>query len=266
MTAAVHRFTPSAAAFPERSQPIRTPSGIGNPLDPSRRIRAVVFDLDGTLYDQRRMRALMAVELVTLAFRHPLRAPRNWHALGAYRKAQETVRSKALGAAAAAQLEIAAQRTGLMPAVIEQIVDEWMFERPLKHLPKCRAVGLFELLAFLGTRGVELGVLSDYPADAKLRALGLAGRFSQVLCSSDPEIGVLKPHPRGFLTACERWQIDPGDVLVVGDRFDVDAAGAAAAGMPCVIIGRQSRAASNNSGSLVLPSLERLRYVLDESC
>ena len=249
----------------ERSPRVRIGSSIGNPIDPRRRIRAVLFDLDGTLYHQRRMRALMAIELATLAFTQPFRAPRNWRALAAYRKAQEDVRLRPLGAATA-QLEIVARRTGLMPLEIEQIVGEWMFERPLKHLPKCRAAGLFELLAFLGSKGVEIGVLSDYPAEAKLRALGLAGRFSVVLCSTDPEIDALKPHPRGFLTACERWDIDPGDVLAVGDRFDVDAAGAAAAGMPCVIIGRGSKASSNNPGSLVLPSLERLRHVLDECC
>jgi FMN phosphatase YigB (HAD superfamily) len=260
---AVLRLAQSATSFTGRSP--RAGAGVVNPIDSRRRIRAVLFDLDGTLYRQRRMRALMAIELVTHALTQPLRAPRNWRALAAYRKAQEVARSKPFGAATA-QLEIVAQRTGLMPPEIEQIVGEWMFERPLKHLPACRAAGLFELLAFLGSKGIEIGVLSDYPAEAKLRALGLAGRFSVVLCSADPEIGALKPHPRGFLTACERWHIDPGDVLVVGDRFDVDAAGAAAAGMPCVIIGRRSRAASNNLGSLVLPSLERLRYVLDECC
>ena len=88
-----------------------------------------------------------------------------------------------------------------------------------------------------------MGVLSDYPAEAKLRALGLAGRFSLVLCATDPEVGAFKPNPRGFLRACERWQIARGDVLVVGDRVDVDAAGAAAAGMPCVIIGQVHRPA-----------------------
>jgi FMN phosphatase YigB (HAD superfamily) len=265
MPLAVHPLTQSGTAFAQPSQPVRMPSSIGSPLDSRRRIRAVLFDLDGTLYHQRRMRALMAIELATLALTQPLCAPRYWRALAAYRRAQEVLRSKPFRAATA-QLEIVAERTGLTPPEIEQIVGEWMFERPLKHLPACRAAGLFDLLAFLGSKGVEIGVLSDYPAEAKLRALGLAGRFSVVLCSTDPEVGVLKPHPRGFLTACERWQIDPGDVLVVGDRFDVDAAGAAAAGMPCVIIGRGSQPASNNSGSLVLPSLERLRCVLDECC
>jgi len=109
-------------------------------------------------------------------------------------------------------------------------------------------------------------VLSDYPAEAKLRALGLDGRFSAVVCSTDPEIGVLKPHPRGFLTVCDRWQIDPSEVLVVGDRVEVDAAGATAAGMPCVVIGRASPSPPDTPEVLFVPSLERLRYVLSDCC
>ena len=39
------------------------------------RVRAVLFDLDGTLYRQARLRSLMAIELVTLALHGPEGAP-----------------------------------------------------------------------------------------------------------------------------------------------------------------------------------------------
>ncbi|MNC97295.1 hypothetical protein D3C83_149080 [compost metagenome] len=51
---------------------------------------------------------------------------------------------------------------------------------------------------------------------------------------------------------------------MVGDRPDVDAAGAHAAGMPCVIIGGGRRAARGHASYLALPSLERLTRVLDD--
>ena len=44
---------------------------VRNPVSPTRRIRAVLFDVDGTLYRQRPLRLLMAAELCALAFRHP---------------------------------------------------------------------------------------------------------------------------------------------------------------------------------------------------
>jgi len=248
-------------------QTVHAGPSVRNPLDPRQRIRAVLFDLDGTLYRQGCIRTLMAIELSTLLVTRPRSARRSWRALAAYRKAQEELRLAGTSdVATRTQLEFAAERTGLMTETVEQIVNEWMFERPLKYLPMCRAAGLSELVSFLGRKGVELGVLSDYPAEAKLRALRLTGRFSVVLCSSDPDVGAFKPSPRGFLRACERWQLDPQEVLVVGDRVEVDAHGATAAGMPCVIIGRPSRTSVNQAGFLYFSSLERLRWVLDDAC
>ena len=81
-----------------------------------------------------------------------------------------------------------------------------------------------------------MGVLSDYPAAEKLRALGIDHYFSIVLCATDPDVLGLKPRPNGFLAAARRWGLAPSEVLMVGDRADADGAGARAANMPCVIV------------------------------
>jgi FMN phosphatase YigB (HAD superfamily) len=234
-----------------------------NPLDPSRSISAVLFDLDGTLYRQPRMRALMALELSTMFVTGPRSARRRLRALSAYRRAQEALRdASGPRVSGSAQLAFASARSGVPLDEVRTIVEEWMFERPLKYMRACSAAGLLPLLALLERERLPIGVLSDYPAEAKLNALGLAGRFSPILCSTDPEIAALKPDPRGFLRASEHWGIAPGEVLVVGDRADVDGEGARAAGMPCVVIGTQASGAAA-SGVMFLSSLERLRCVLD---
>ena len=64
------------------------------------------------------------------------------------------------------------------------------------------ATGLSEFLAFLVARGITLGVLSDYDPRRKLAALGVADRFDVVVCSTDPPVNALKPHPRPFLHGC----------------------------------------------------------------
>jgi HAD superfamily hydrolase (TIGR01549 family) len=235
--------------------------GVRNPMNGTRRLRAVLFDLDGTLYRQKTMRALMALELAAVALTRPRQAPRILRVLSSFRKAQEALRGRQLDGGAARQAEMAARQTGVTLGQVEAIVQEWMIARPLKHLLRCRAKGLLPLLDFLTERGVKIGVFSDYPPALKLEALGIGGRFSLALCATDDEIGMFKPHPRGFLVASERWQLDPSEVLVVGDRPDADAAGAAAAGMPCAIVG--SSRSSQLDDFLIVSSLERLRDVLD---
>ena len=237
-------------------------ASVRHPLFPGRRIRAVLFDVDGTLYRQRPLRMLMAAELGALAFTRPLRAPAIWRTLSAYRSAQEMLRGGDDGTAAR-QVEMAASRVGITKDEAAAIVDEWMVERPLKHLAKCRARGLVALLEFLEARRVLVGILSDYPAAKKLSALGISRYFSLVLCATDPDVGAFKPSPRGFLAASGRWQLDPEDVLYVGDRADADAAGAAAARMPAVIV--SGARLELPAGALVVSSLERLRHVLDDN-
>lgn len=239
------------------------PLSVRNPVTGKGSVCAVLFDLDGTLYRQRPLRTLMALELATLALRSPLQAPVTWRVLSEFRRAQEALRGQPTERGAAVeQLQLTARRTGLSVDQVETLVAEWMIERPLKYMARCRADGLERLLDFLSRRGIRLGVFSDYPPELKLKALGIAGRFSVLVCSADPDVGMFKPHPRGFLVAAARWQIDPSEILVVGDRPDADAAGARAAGMPCVIIGGHHDGQSHDFVSL--DSLERLRDVLDD--
>jgi phosphoglycolate phosphatase/putative hydrolase of the HAD superfamily len=82
-----------------------------NPLGGPRPIRAVLFDLDGTLYRQPPMRLLMALELSSLPLSAPRRFSKRLHALRLYRQAQERLRDSTeglRGSLASAQLELAA--------------------------------------------------------------------------------------------------------------------------------------------------------------
>lgn len=257
----------SALAFePPNAAPAADTGGVCNPLARGRRIHAVLFDLDGTLYHQGRLRALMALEMASLPLYRPASAWRELATVRAYRRALEDLRSiePAHPLTADQQVRATSRATGVPVDVVESVTAEWMTSRPLKYLRWCRASGLAELLDFLDSRGVRAGVFSDYAVEAKLAALGLLERFSPVLCATDPHIGAFKPHPRGFLHACRVWRLPPQDVLMVGDRIDLDAAGAASADMPCVIVRRRPARGHVPPHCLVLPSFERLRHVLDD--
>jgi HAD superfamily hydrolase (TIGR01509 family) len=138
-----------------------------------------------------------------------------------------------------AQYAAAADVLGTSPDEVERIVDEWMYRRPLKWLRWCRRRGLVEFLDWLDRNGLRKGVLSDYPAEDKLDALGLSGRFDPIVSAVDPGVDAFKPDPRGYLEAARRWGFEPAEVLYVGDRADVDVAGARAAGMPRAVLTRQ---------------------------
>lgn len=233
-----------------------------SPVDRATRISAVLFDLDGTLYRQRPLRLRMALALAMSTLTAPLGAATRWRVLQAFRRAQETMRAGGAPASLQAQIAAASAQTGVTEPLVQDLVEEWMLQRPLEYLRRYLAEGTVALLDFLDARGIPAGLLSDYPAAGKLRALGLEGRFSPVLCAMDPEIQAFKPNPRGFMAACARWRLEPSQVLYVGDRVEVDATGAAAAGMPCVIVGASLSSNHIPAGTVFLPTLERLCRVL----
>ncbi len=209
-----------------------------------RAIRALLFDLDGTLYAQRRLRWVMGAKLALLPFTglSPSAARETWKVLRIFRRVREELREVPPGSASLAELQYtaAAEKAGVPPARVQALVERWMYERPLPHLAACRRPGIVELLEFLAARGVPCGVFSDYPVDAKLAYLDLEKGFSIRICATDPDVNAFKPHPQGFLKACALWGFPPADVLYVGDRPEVDARGAGACGMPCAIVGRKS--------------------------
>jgi putative hydrolase of the HAD superfamily len=203
-------------------------------------IRAVLFDVDGTLYHQQPLRLLMAGELGTVPWIHqaPWHVPRLWRMLSAFRRVREELRALGLPEQPLARLQydMAAAEAGVPAAAMEAAVEEWIYRRPLKYLPRVARRGMADVLASLAGRGLSVGVFSDYPVADKLQALGIGQAMTVALEATAPEVNAFKPHPRGLVLACERWGLAPSEVVYVGDRFDVDGESALRAGMRCVIV------------------------------
>jgi HAD superfamily hydrolase (TIGR01549 family) len=225
----------------------------------------VLFDVDGTFYHQPLLRAWMSLELASLPVKSGSIASslETVRILRAYRRAHETLRSAVTAGESVATLQIAstALSTGVSEQRVRTIVAEWMHRRPLKYMSRCRRRDLVPLLTELRRRKVLLGVLSDYPVREKLAALGIGPFFSQLLCTTQPDINALKPSARGFRRACELWNLSPREVLYVGDRPDVDAPGALNAGLHCAIVGR--RRTRDRSPDGLAASVRRLSDIGD---
>lgn len=222
--------------------------------------KAVLFDLDGTIYELEPVRRRMGRALALHALLSPLKGPRTIKALRAFRATREELR--ALGDSSPsledAQYAEPAQQLGVDPAVVRAAVTDWMLERPLPHLFSAGRTALRPILAALKGWDLPIGVFSDYPADAKLAALGVDDMVDVTVCATEREVNAFKPHPRGFLVAAERMGVPAEEVVYVGDRVDVDAAGAAAAGMRCLIVG----AASSGPQHVAVETFEEIPNVL----
>ncbi|HEY5038500.1 MAG TPA: HAD-IA family hydrolase [bacterium] len=86
--------------------------------------------------------------------------------------------------------------------------------------------GVFELLDFLKNRGIKLGVVSNKPHEftlITLEKLKLMPYFSVAL-GADATVNK-KPHPEPLLTALQRMGVKPSEAVMIGDSpVDAEAA------------------------------------------
>jgi FMN phosphatase YigB (HAD superfamily) len=228
-------------------------------------IKAVLFDVDGTLYRQAPVRLRMGFEMVRffLETLSPMKLIRLLRSIFYFRRTREQLRGIGRPSRSLDKLQYSepAGELGEEASRLRHTVSEWILRRPLRHVGKARRRGVGRFLRLLETRDIKAGAFSDYPVREKLKALSLDGHFSVALCATDSEINAFKPHPAGFLRACEIWKLNPSEVLYIGDRPEVDAAGAQAAGMPCLIIGAKNGA----NGYCGVPSFDELCHEIENS-
>jgi beta-phosphoglucomutase-like phosphatase (HAD superfamily) len=227
-------------------------------------LKAIIFDLDGTLYRQAPLRRKVMLRLARAFLSHPLAGIKTLRVLGAYRHAQETLRQKpGVGAVdlADAQIALACEHAHVDRVFAVGCVQRWMEREPLAYLARYMPPRLLECLARARSLGMQLAVLSDYPAEAKLAALGLTDYFEVVQSAQSPAIGVFKPDPRGLQVTMQLLDVQPTECLYVGDRADVDGGAALAAGVPCFILGRDGDVGTLLD--LVVASAEVAQPVLD---
>jgi FMN phosphatase YigB (HAD superfamily) len=198
-------------------------------------VQAVIFDLDGTLYDQRALRWAMLLEMARFYSPRPWRW-REVQILERFRRLREALADSGTPGIHQAQYHVTAQALAVPAPKVQAVVEEWLERRPLKHLPRCRYSFVPSLIGWLTEQGYRMAVLSDYPPQAKLQALGLADL--EAWASTDLAIDRLKPDPAGVQHLCRRWSLDPAACLVIGDRAERDGTAAHRAGAQALIVPR----------------------------
>ncbi|MEM7212309.1 MAG: HAD family hydrolase [Pseudomonadota bacterium] len=180
-----------------------------------------MFDVDGTLYDQRPLRRRMLLALLTHCLLHPhdLRLPR---LLQTYRRSREDLADEESDQIEVRQYDRPATSLGLPSDEVRQAVETWMHERPLKYLRSCRYPGVGRLFEQIRASGRTIAILSDYPSEAKLRALHLEADLQ--VAATDADVRRLKPHPLGLQRLLERMRLPADACLYIGDRDERDGA------------------------------------------
>jgi putative hydrolase of the HAD superfamily len=211
-------------------------------------MRAVLFDLDGTLMDHEGAREVGLRAQLT-AWLDPAATEDERARLGAEWARLEALHYDEYTSGACSMQEQRRRRVrGLHEAAQrarpeqDEAADAW-FAGYLKHYRGAwrafeDALPALQALAS-ATEPLRLGVVTNGEGEAqraKLRRIGLEAHFAVVVASG--EVGVAKPRREIFALACERLGVEPQETAHVGDRLDLDARAAAAAGLRGVWLDR----------------------------
>jgi FMN phosphatase YigB (HAD superfamily) len=198
-------------------------------------IRLVVFDVDGTLYDQRGLRVSMLREMLLSSIR--ARDIEFISILRAYRRIREQLGDSLHEDFERELTSRTAAAVGCSEEQVRSTALEWIERRPLRHLIRYRYPKLPELFRGLRNHGKIIGIFSDYPARQKLEALELQADL--IVCAGDEDVGVLKPHARGLKVLMSRATTSPAETILIGDRPERDGLAAEAANVHALIRSRK---------------------------
>jgi len=84
-------------------------------------------------------------------------------------------------------------------------------------------------------------IITNGPSDmqrAAIKQVGLENEFRAMVVSGDDDVAVRKPNPKIFEIACERLNVAPESILMIGDNLEADVRGALAYGMSAIWIGQ----------------------------
>lgn len=183
-----------------------------------------VFDLDGTLYNQPRLRYIMATRLMKYYLLHPIKIPEMlW--IQDFRKTKDSWKENSNEDNIIADV---ATRHNKDADVVKAVIQKWIYENPLSALAKTKYDKVIELIEKLRRDKKTVVILSDYPTEDKLTALGVICDASY--STTDERIGELKPSPKGLMVVMGDFKAKPSETLMIGDRDEKDGKSAELAG------------------------------------
>ena len=196
-------------------------------------LKAVVFDLDDTLYDYKGCNTL-AEEALFNAIAHEFNVPYE-ESEKLLHEAKKNVKMR-LGSTTAAShnrllyMQDICEQAGYNPLKYAMKLYDIYWDSMLNCM---RLYGYVDPLLFeIKSRGIKTGIITDLTAHIqyrKLTALGLDGKIDFLVTSE--EAGAEKPSKQIFELMMHKMRLQAGEVLMIGDNMEKDIMGAKAVGM-----------------------------------
>ena len=187
-------------------------------------IKAVLFDLDDTLYEQATWLSGAWDAVAATAVLSGVDAR-------ALRTALDEIAAE--GSDRGAIIDRALARVGRRDVAVAPLLATFRAHAPARLEPY---TGVIDALRELRGR-VPIGLVSDGDPTIqrnKIRALGLESSFDVVVLSDELGREHRKPSPVALLAALDGLSVDAHDAIYIGDRPDKDVAAAGAAGMRAI--------------------------------
>ncbi|BCR21935.1 HAD family hydrolase [Borrelia sp. HM] len=193
-------------------------------------IKAVIFDLDGTLYPESSLNLLMFYDFL-----------KNIKFFLAFKKVRKEIRLLQSGLnipsnrneLVSMEVEMLANYLGFSPNRCEFLLNKIYYGESFRN--KFRDLkpyaGVHDLIYALKYKGIKLGVMSDFPIATRVsNLLGIEDSFWDILYSSE-DTGYLKPNKIAFSRIVDELRIDNSHILYVGNSYEYDILGASSVHM-----------------------------------
>ena len=191
-----------------------------------------VFDVDGTLYYQNKLRLIMGKRLLMYYLLHPLKF-KDLIIIKNFRSLRENAKDTN------GLFDITAKKCNVSVSRVNEVIKKWIYENPIDALIASKDDTLLAIIDKLKANGKTVAIWSDYEADDKLKALPLS--IDYVYTAEQERVGELKPSPKGLNLIMSDLNVPKDKTIMIGDRMVKDGEAAKKAGCDYLILSKSKK-------------------------
>ena len=191
-----------------------------------------VFDVDGTLYYQNKLRLIIGKRLFMYYLLHPLKF-KDLIIIKNFRSLRENAKDTN------GLFDITAKKCNVSVSRVNEVIKKWIYENPIDALIASKDDTLLAIIDKLKANGKTVAIWSDYEADDKLKALQLS--IDYVYTAEQERVGELKPSPKGLNLIMSDLNVPKDKTIMIGDRMIKDGEAAKKAGCDYLILSKSKK-------------------------